>query len=328
MKSNAEITIITPVWNGLPYLRECVESVIKQKFQNWEMIISDDGSNDGTRDYLDTISDSRIKVFKQEKNQGIFGNLNFTFSKAQAPVCQILCQDDYMINDDSLDTIVNYWKNASPDIGLVRFNHTYNLKYSLTAYQQKVIPAVIESKNSDVLFYAFGNILGNLSNVAVRTSIVEESGFFNGAYPYAGDYEFWIRAGRKFNIGIQNESVIFVRRHEGTASVSLNRKGELLSQKSAIVSELFNNISNQYRDVNFILKLHGTINYDALQRDTAVRLWLKGKADYIKELDRISINSIYIFSGFFRWLVFFLSIGGRFGRVTIAKRLLKSTLEK
>ena len=70
------ISILTPVWNGLPYIKECVDSVFAQEFQDWELIISDNGSTDGTRDYLDTLKDQRVRIFKQEKNLGIDGNLN------------------------------------------------------------------------------------------------------------------------------------------------------------------------------------------------------------------------------------------------------------
>ncbi len=64
------ISIITPVWNGLPYIKECVESVLAQDFQDWEMIVGDNASEDGTSEYLRTLNDPRIKVFRHEKNLG------------------------------------------------------------------------------------------------------------------------------------------------------------------------------------------------------------------------------------------------------------------
>ena len=44
MSALPAISILTPVWNGLPYIQECVESVIAQDFQDWEMIIGDNAS--------------------------------------------------------------------------------------------------------------------------------------------------------------------------------------------------------------------------------------------------------------------------------------------
>ena len=58
------ISILTPVWNGLPYIKECIESVLSQDFQDWEMIIGDNESDDGTSEYLRSFTDPRIKSFQ------------------------------------------------------------------------------------------------------------------------------------------------------------------------------------------------------------------------------------------------------------------------
>ncbi|WP_432713823.1 glycosyltransferase family 2 protein [Pedobacter sp.] len=71
MTSQPSISIITPVWNGLPFIKECIDSVLSQDHACWEMLISDNCSTDGTRAYLDTLKDPRIKIFKQESNLGI-----------------------------------------------------------------------------------------------------------------------------------------------------------------------------------------------------------------------------------------------------------------
>jgi len=57
------VSIILPTFNRLKYLRPAVESVFSQTFQDWELILADDGSDDGTRAYLRTLSESsRIKL--------------------------------------------------------------------------------------------------------------------------------------------------------------------------------------------------------------------------------------------------------------------------
>lgn len=58
-----------PVFNGLPLIKASVESLMNQTYKNWECIIIDDGSNDGTSDYVDQLNDVRFKVFHQE-NKG------------------------------------------------------------------------------------------------------------------------------------------------------------------------------------------------------------------------------------------------------------------
>ena len=69
MRNNL-VSIITPSYNSSKFIVECINSVISQTFQNWEMIIVDDCSNDNSRDIISDFSakDERIKsIFLEEK---------------------------------------------------------------------------------------------------------------------------------------------------------------------------------------------------------------------------------------------------------------------
>ena len=74
------ISIITPTYNHQKFIGDCIKSVLAQTFQNWEMIIVDDGSSDGTGDVVALFEDERIKYIRQE-NKGI-GGLSETYNKA------------------------------------------------------------------------------------------------------------------------------------------------------------------------------------------------------------------------------------------------------
>lgn len=274
-----QISIITPVWNGLPYLKECVESVLAQNFQNWEMLISDDGSTDGSREYLNSLTDSRIRLFKQEKNLGIFGNLNFIFKQAKAPISQILCQDDYLIKDDGLSTILDYWRNAKPEVGFVRFNHEEATTSETVMLERKILPSVVSFGEADLWFYIFGNIPGNLSNVSLRTEIVEKCGWFKPDLPYAGDFEFWARAARTVSMGVQKEMVIFVRRHEGVASVFLNRNGELYKQHIVVYEKLIDQLSHTISRKELIT--HFNLGICSIHYRIGIKAALRGKFAYL-----------------------------------------------
>lgn len=63
--SNPLVSITMPVYNGMPLIKASIESIKKQTYDNWECIIIDDGSNDGTSEYLDTLNDERFVVFHQ-----------------------------------------------------------------------------------------------------------------------------------------------------------------------------------------------------------------------------------------------------------------------
>ncbi|GHB62941.1 glycosyltransferase family 2 protein [Persicitalea jodogahamensis] len=320
-----QISIITPVWNGMPFIVECISSILNQKLQNWELLISDDGSTDESRQYLKEISDKRIKVYFQKSNLGIFGNLNFLFSKSTAPFSQILCQDDYFNTTNALDLILEYWRTAQNNIGFVRFNHCPSNVKGLIGFESTVLPKIITNSNSDLFFYVFGNIPGNLSNISARTGIIKNCGWFNPSIPYAGDFEFWIRACKLYHFGLVSENITFIRRHSDAASNFLNKNGELISQRFPIINRLYNNIISD--SSLFIFKLHGTLCYYCAEKDTGLKCLVNGNVNYLKSLSKNTKTVSFLFPKFLRIFIFIISIGGRVGRVYTAKNLIKYYLK-
>lgn len=79
--STPEVSVLMPVYNGMPYLPESVESVIGQSFEDWELILVNDGSTDGTESYLESILDARVKVIHLDQNVGLTGALNIGLKK-------------------------------------------------------------------------------------------------------------------------------------------------------------------------------------------------------------------------------------------------------
>jgi len=282
----ASISILVPVRNGLPYIQECIESVYSQNYQNWELLVSDNGSTDGTLDYLDSLRDKRVRVFKQPKNLGIMGNVNFLFSQANAPLSQILCADDYFLTPGSLDTIIDYWKYAAARIGLVVFNY-YGPSRKKIRNAEQGVPAVIHPDQADLWFFTCGCISSNLSSVSLRTRLVDEAGRFDENLPFAGDFEFWTRAARRVSLGVQKEQIVCVRRHEQVASKFQNMRGELYVQQIFIYEKLIEGLSVTYSK----RKLVDFFNYEicSFHYRTAVKLATQGNFNYLKQL--LSTNS-------------------------------------
>jgi len=109
-----KITVIMPVYNNLPYLKEAITSVKNQNFKDWELIISDDKSNDGSINYLKKIKSQKIKIFFQKKNLGIYGNLKFLHSKTKTSIIKILCADDKLLKN-SLSETYKFMKKEKED---------------------------------------------------------------------------------------------------------------------------------------------------------------------------------------------------------------------
>ena len=87
------LTITLPVYNAMPYLRAAVESVLGQSYGDFEFLIIDDGSSDGSADYLRTLRDPRIKLSVRE-NRGLGTTLNELFSNSRTEYVARMDADD------------------------------------------------------------------------------------------------------------------------------------------------------------------------------------------------------------------------------------------
>ena len=100
-----KFSIVIPVYNVAPYLRECLESVLRQTYDNWEMICVDDGSKDGSGAILDeyAANDGRIKVF-HTANSGVSSARNLGLENSTGDFVWFVDGDD-VIHQQSLEAV-------------------------------------------------------------------------------------------------------------------------------------------------------------------------------------------------------------------------------
>ena len=95
---NPLVSIITLCYNQENYIYKCLDSVINQTYQNWEMVIVDDFSTDGTIKVINLFKDSRIKLLLNEKNngpEGLGNSYNKALQNCNGELIAILEGDDY-----------------------------------------------------------------------------------------------------------------------------------------------------------------------------------------------------------------------------------------
>ena len=96
IKKNSKVSIIVPLYNTKNLLAETIESVLSQTYTNWEMIIVDDCSTDGSYEYAMTFSEKeqRIKVFQLSCNSGPGEARKYGYEKAEREIIAFLDSDD------------------------------------------------------------------------------------------------------------------------------------------------------------------------------------------------------------------------------------------
>lgn len=114
------VTIGMPVFNGEKYIREALDSVLAQTYQDFELIISDNASNDKTQaiciDYSER--DARVKYFRQHQNLGGHWNFNFVAQTAKGPLFTWLAHDD-ILEPNFLEESVEYMSRRSNTVLVV-----------------------------------------------------------------------------------------------------------------------------------------------------------------------------------------------------------------
>ena len=103
-----KVSVVIPVYNVMPYLERCVQSVVRQTYQNLEIILVDDGSTDGSGKLCDKIAgtDQRIRVIHQ-KNQGLSGARNTGIRQATGEYVVFLDSDDEWLLSDGLEKLLS-----------------------------------------------------------------------------------------------------------------------------------------------------------------------------------------------------------------------------
>ena len=94
-----KISVLIPLYNRMRYIKECIDSALNQTFQDYEIIIRDNCSTDGSFEFVQEnfsqqISEGKIKLFRNEKNIGEGGSVNRLFNDATGKYFTILHSDD------------------------------------------------------------------------------------------------------------------------------------------------------------------------------------------------------------------------------------------
>lgn len=114
--SACKISVIVPVYNVKKYLPRCVDSILSQTFKDFELLLIDDGSTDGSGDICDNYAtnDNRIKVF-HKPNEGISATRNFGIGHANGMYIQFVDGDDW-IEPDMFGQMLAIADNTNADI--------------------------------------------------------------------------------------------------------------------------------------------------------------------------------------------------------------------
>ncbi|MEM8501981.1 MAG: glycosyltransferase family A protein [Cyanobacteria bacterium P01_D01_bin.1] len=211
LKTEHEVSVIIPAYNAIRYLPRALESVLNQTYQNFDVVIVDDGSQDGIGDWYAQLSEDirqQVKLISRA-NKGTASARNLGIARSHSPYIAFLDADDIWL-PEKLAQQVQALKN-SPEAGLVYcWVASVDQMESPTGrlYAERLQP----QRAWETLVVR--NVISTPSAVLVcRECLQAVGGFDTTLKSYVEDKELWLRIARHYPIQVLPEVLVHKRRH-------------------------------------------------------------------------------------------------------------------
>lgn len=208
------ISVLLPVRNGVEFLPTAVKSVLAQTDGDFELLVVDDGSTDGSGAVAEAFRDPRIRVLRNDESQGVAGALNRGLSEARGRLVARLDADD-RCHPERFERQRRFL-DAHPEVGVLGTAHDRE-DASGASLGQVFLPT-----DHDAIIFAmpFGNPLAHPS-VMFRREVVERAGGYKVVrppVPFPEDYDLWLRLADSTRFANLPEPLVTLVKHVGSVT--------------------------------------------------------------------------------------------------------------
>jgi glycosyltransferase involved in cell wall biosynthesis len=201
-----KISIVTPSYNQVEFLERTILSVLNQNYPNFEYIIIDGGSTDGSVEMIKKY-EQYLAYWTSEKDNGQTDAINKGFSQATGEILGWQNSDDIYMPRAFYEAIEKFSRNTDADL-------VFGNKYWIDEKDRIIRDARYVSFNYYSLLYE-GSALSNQSTFWKKT-LMDRIGFFNQNFKFCMDYDFWVRASKKGKFLLIRNYLGATRYHKNT----------------------------------------------------------------------------------------------------------------
>lgn len=240
MQENLKVSVVIPVYNGMPYLKETVEGILNQTYSNFELLLINDGSTDASEEYIKSLTDKRINYFNQE-NIGLCNTLNKAFSLAKGKYIIRNDQDDVSepnriqrqieaLENSSYDCIFSYIKKISEKKEWSNLDKLVENKSILRDFNPWIDGCMVNS------------------TMAIKRKVFDDIGGYRQEYYPSDDWDLELRLSQKFSIGVLEETLLKYRFHD---NANTYKYWELMQDKRRWAEASFFKRENSEKELLF-----------------------------------------------------------------------------
>jgi glycosyltransferase involved in cell wall biosynthesis len=248
-----KITVVLTSYNHSKYLREAIDSVLNQTFQDFELIIWDDASTDNSWNIISSYTDPRINTAQSESNSAWSAWIPLLNGKLSSDYIATHHSDDVW-EPDKLSEQVSFL-NSNPSCGAVFTNVTpIGENGEIFADKKHFYYSIFDQRNRTRQgwlnrFFYDGNCLCHPS-VLMRREALEDAGGYRYGLPQLGDFDLWIRLCLKYDIYVLPKRLTKFRIRANEANASGNKPTARIRSRFEILKILEN-----YRKIDDINEL-------------------------------------------------------------------------
>jgi glycosyltransferase involved in cell wall biosynthesis len=197
------VTVIIPTYNRADLLPIAVRSVLGQTFQDFEILIVDDGSTDDTPATCRQFTDSRVRYIRHSSNKGIAAGRNTGVRNAQGRLIAFLDDDDEWL-PSKLQQQVDVLCNSSRSVGAV-----YTAFEMVDKDTLRTLGVIRPAKSGHILHeLCMKNWIGTASTVCLKRECFEEAGSFDEKVTFGEEYDMWIRVAHRYDFKYIDEPLV------------------------------------------------------------------------------------------------------------------------
>lgn len=282
-----KVSVVIASYNHEKYVAEAIRSVLGQTYQDFEIVITDDGSTDGTVAEIKKSIDPRIKLFCFKNNWGACVAKRKCLDEAKGEFIAVLNSDDVFL-PDKLEKQVRFL-DEHKDIGAV-FSYAHVIDENGNDFTDTTHPYydIFNRSNRTRFewlnrFFYKGNCLCHPS-VLIRNECYKSIGYYDERYAQLPDFDFWIRLCMKYEIYIIPENLVKFRVRKDKANASGQRPESIIRTSWEFAHILKNYL--KVNSVDILLKVfpeaaeYKDIDSDSIPFVLAMLAWKTGSKSH------------------------------------------------
>jgi glycosyltransferase involved in cell wall biosynthesis len=207
------VSVIIPTYNRSMFLRAAIASVLGQTFQDFEIVVIDNGSKDDIQEIVTEFKDRRIKCLRITTNNGVSPARNLGIQNSNGKYVAFLDDDDEWL-PTKLERQISKFENGPSIVGGVYTGYTV-----VDRNTGRTIGEVMPQKRGSLVHdLCITNYVGTASTVVLRRDCFNHVGLFDESIGYAEEYDLWIRISREFHFDYVQASLVKYSFHGNNAS--------------------------------------------------------------------------------------------------------------